>query len=94
MKPVKKFLVIMAFILSSCIFAPGSIHAADEISVTIEGVRVNFTDQQPAIIGGRTLVPLRGVFEALGFDVEWSSLLRTAYLTKEGYRMSIGAGSH
>lgn len=35
----------------------------------------------PAIINGRTFVPLRFVSEALGVTVTWDSFTRTAYLT-------------
>jgi len=44
---------------------------ADEIGVRIAGVPVQFSDQGPAIVDGRTLVPIREVFEALSFNVEW-----------------------
>ena len=45
-------------------------YAADEINVTINGQVVVFPDQRPAIVDGRTLVPVAGVFQALGFDVQ------------------------
>jgi len=44
---------------------------AGEIGVAIDDVAVDFDDMSPTIVDGRTLVPVRGVFEALGFDVEW-----------------------
>lgn len=43
----------------------------DDITVIVDGEIVVFPDQQPVIIDGRTLVPARGVFEMLGFEVEW-----------------------
>lgn len=42
-----------------------------EVTVTVNGQEVQFKDQDPVIIDGRTLVPVRGVFEALGATVEW-----------------------
>lgn len=42
-----------------------------EVTVTVDGQDVKFKDQDPVIIEGRTLVPVRGVFEALGAEVEW-----------------------
>ena len=57
---------------------------SNAISVTINGTAVNFTDQQPTIIDGRTLVPIRGVFEALGFEVSWNQQARQATLSRAG----------
>ncbi|MCC8170017.1 MAG: copper amine oxidase N-terminal domain-containing protein [Oscillospiraceae bacterium] len=42
-----------------------------EVTVTVNGEEISFKDQDPVIIDGRTLVPARGVFEALGAEVEW-----------------------
>ena len=52
------------------------------IHVTIDGVPVNFPDQTPVIVDGRTLVPARGVFEDLGFDVSWNENTRMATLRR------------
>jgi hypothetical protein len=41
-----------------------------EISVYVNGQRLNF-DVPPCIINGRTMVPMRAIFEALGATVEW-----------------------
>ncbi|MCL1845465.1 MAG: stalk domain-containing protein [Defluviitaleaceae bacterium] len=55
---------------------------ADEIRVTVDGEAVIFPGGQGAVIvDGRTLVPVRGVFETLGFDVDWDGDTRTAILT-------------
>ncbi|MCL1845184.1 MAG: stalk domain-containing protein [Defluviitaleaceae bacterium] len=48
-----------------------SVAVYGDIRVIVNGQPVNFPDQQPVIIDGRVLVPLRGTFEALGFDVRW-----------------------
>ena len=52
------------------------------INVTVDGTAVNFTGQQPTIINGRTLVPVRGVFEALDFDVSWNGQARQVTLSR------------
>ena len=41
------------------------------ISVMVDGNPIHFTDQQPRKSNDRVLVPLRGIFEALGASVEW-----------------------
>lgn len=42
-----------------------------DITVTVNGEAIQFSDQSPVIKDDRTLVPARGVFEALGARVDW-----------------------
>ena len=65
----------------------------DTISVTIGNTPVNFADQAPTIVDGRTLVPVRGVFEALGFEVDWDPNTNTAIITNADYDIRITIGS-
>jgi hypothetical protein len=51
----------------------GPTHAQTPITVTVDGKPVNFGGAAPAQVGGRTLVPLRAIFEALGAQVEFNS---------------------
>ncbi|MCL2366666.1 MAG: copper amine oxidase N-terminal domain-containing protein [Oscillospiraceae bacterium] len=67
--------------------------AAPTVGVTVDGRPVSFVDQPPVIIDGRTLVPVRGVFEALGFEVDWESSTQRATLTREGDTVVITVGS-
>lgn len=61
------FMALLAFAL-----IPTAVYAADSnIRVTVDGQLVAFEGQYPAIVDGRTLVPVRGVFEQLGFTVDW-----------------------
>jgi len=46
------------------------------ISVTLNGEKMQF-DQPPVLDNGRTLVPMRSIFEALGAWVEWNPDTRT-----------------
>ena len=64
--------------------APATPAAAqpNQIGVTIDGRPVNFPNQTPALVDGRTLVPVRGVFEALGFDVSWNEQARQVTLSR------------
>ena len=64
--------------------------AAQEISVEINGVRVQFADQSPVIVDGRTLIPIRGVFEQLGFNVTWETHSpQTATITNSDYTVHV-----
>lgn len=52
--------------------------AAQSVNVTVNDVPV---DMQGTILNGRTMVPVRGVFEQLGYTVEWNADTKTAVLT-------------
>ena len=43
------------------------------IKVKIDNDYVEFPDQQPRIVNGSTLVPVRNIFEQMGFNVEWTA---------------------
>lgn len=52
---------------------------ADDVTVTLNGEKVDCASygQEATIVEGRTLVPLRAIFEALGASVEWNAETRT-----------------
>jgi hypothetical protein len=49
----------------------------NQITVTLDGVVIEF-DQPPIAENGRTLVPVRKIFEAMGATVEWDGETHTA----------------
>ena len=51
--------------------------AADDITVLVDGTAVEFTETAPFIEDGRTLVPMRAIFEALGASVQWDGDTKT-----------------
>jgi len=55
--------------------------AAQPIGVYLDGVPLS-TDVPPQLIDGRTLVPLRAIFEALGAEVDWNPATRTVTGTR------------
>lgn len=69
---MRKFFGAILVSLALCLAMPLSVQAL-EPRVEINSVAVVFADQTPVVVDGRTLVPVRGVFEALGFEVEWES---------------------
>ena len=60
----------------------------DTISVMVDNEEVAF-DQAPQIIDGRTLVPIRAVFEKAGAEVEWDQAGLTATIEYIGNTVSI-----
>ena len=67
-------------------------NVADQITVKINGVAQVY-DQPPVIMNGRTLVPLRGIFEALGANVSWDGQTQTVTATKGGTTIQLKIGS-
>lgn len=57
--------------------------AQNGIEVRLNGSYIAF-DQPPVIINDRTMVPLRGIFEALGANVEWRPDTREVWGQKDG----------
>lgn len=57
-----------------------SVFAADGITVNYNSEKVVFPDAQPKLINNRTMVPVRGLFEKMGFNVEWNESLKIATL--------------
>ena len=58
-----------------------TIFASDTISVTLDGNYIEF-DVHPQIINGRTMVPIRAIFEKMGAVVEWDGNTSSAICTK------------
>ena len=58
------------------------------ITVTYNGSKIYF-DQLPVIDNGRTLVPLRAIFETLGATVEWNGDTQTVTATKDDVSISL-----
>lgn len=46
---------------------------ANNITILINGNQVDCSQQAPMLVDGRTLVPLRAIFEALGATVDWNA---------------------
>ena len=63
------------------------------IKVMVNGKKVLF-DVLPTSQNGRTLVPLRAIFEALGAEIEWDGETQTIKATKGDLSISLKIGSN
>ncbi len=59
--------------------------------IVYNGEQMTYTDQQPVIIDSRTYVPIRDVFEKLGFEVGWDSANKLVTLENDYYYAHITA---
>ena len=85
-------LLFMAILIVAALPAP--LYASQRIQVTINGTYVQFANNiHPENIQGRVLVPARGVFESLGFYVQWDPQAQRVTLTRHDYVIILTIGS-
>lgn len=89
---MKKLLsrLLLPLLLLTLIAAPTT--AEPPITVWLDGIQVPF-DVAPAVIQGRTLVPLRAIFEALGATVSWDQATQTATATWADAHLTLPSGA-
>ncbi len=85
---MKRFVAVSMAIL---MFAGNAF--ASGISVNLNGENVVFSNQQPIIFEGRTLIPLRGVFEKLGYEIKWDATTKSAEFVNENKKVKITVNS-
>jgi len=84
MRKSKKVMALLSMLLLIIVAIPlYSAYATRAVTVTVDGQQVFFAGQQPIIVNDRVLVPVRGVFELMGFDVTWNPSSRIARLEKD-----------
>lgn len=87
---IKKITSLMLIISLLFAFSSFTVSANDEIKVLLDGKPITF-DVPPQIINGRTMVPLRAIFEAMNASVKWNDATKavTAYRGDTTVKMSI-----
>lgn len=63
-------------------------HAASDVMIYVDGNQIS-SDVPPAIVDGRTLVPVRAIGESLSAQVAWNNELRTVTVAKTNMVMSL-----
>ncbi len=90
---MKKRLIVLCLTVAMCLGMCVTSQAASEISVYVNGEKVVF-DQPPVIVDGRTMVPLRAIFEALGAEVNWDKSTKSILSLKNDVRVAMQIGSN
>ncbi len=78
MKKLFSVFLMVLLAVSVCTIA----FAGTEVTVKVDG-KVISSDVAPQIISGRTMVPLRAIFETLGATVKWDDKTRSITATKK-----------
>ena len=89
-RTISAILILASLIFS---FATTSLASEPPITVYVNGEKISF-DVEPIIDNGRTLVPLRYIFEALGAKVDWRGETSTAVATKGTDTIEITVGQN
>ncbi len=94
MKTSRKMALLLSVVMVlTAAFAAGvPAFAEEEIHILIDGEEKSF-DQMPVMVNDRVLVPMRGIFEALGAEVSWDDATQTASGVKDGKTVSLAIGS-
>ena len=85
--------ILCTILIATIVMSVMSVSAFAEIPIRIVvGGEKLVTDVNPVIVNGRTLVPLRAIFEALDATVEWNNDTRTVTATKDDTVISLTIG--
>ncbi|MCL2201021.1 MAG: copper amine oxidase N-terminal domain-containing protein [Oscillospiraceae bacterium] len=93
MKFTKKLVVALLVLALTFALSPGAAFTDGNIRVAVDGRQLVFADQVPVIVESRTLIPLREVFEFLGFEVEWCQTDQRVTLTRYDTTVVLTIGS-
>lgn len=91
----KTFTVWLAFLWIAVVLFPSAAYSAadKQVEVYLNGKALAFEDAKPVIQNGRTLVPFRTIFEALGYTVTWDEENQIARGDKDGFLIELPVGS-
>lgn len=88
----KLLTVILTLCFALTILSGTSVLAEKEVTVELDGTKIDF-DVKPQIIDGRTMVPLRKIFEEIGAYVKWDNDTRTVSARKNSKTITLSVNS-
>lgn len=90
---MKKLLtIILSLSIAVTMLSGLTTFAEKEITVELDGTKIDF-DVKPEIINGRTMVPLRKIFEEIGALVKWDNDTRTVSARKNSKTITLAIDS-
>lgn len=89
MKKITAVLLVSALL---CTFTATETYNREEITVEIDGKSIDF-DVSPEMIDGRTMVPLRKIFEEIGALVKWDAETETVSARKSSKTVTLKINS-
>ena len=95
MKKLIAGLLITMILVPFAAFAENEVIAEevqDVFTLKIDGEEVTFPDQQPYVRANKLYIPMRAVFEKLGFDISWDGETQTATAVKDDLTIQMPVG--
>jgi hypothetical protein len=83
--------MLRVFCVLSCLVSLA--WAETPLIVKVDGKQINFPYEKPHEVAGHTLVPMRGIFEAIGAYVEWDGTNHRVTCRKEDEEIVLAIGS-
>lgn len=90
-KPILRCAFLISLLAALC--CGSALAASSEITVQLDGKAVAFTDAAPVAKDGRTYVPFRALFQAMGATVSYDSGSQTVSAARDGKTVSFVLGS-
>lgn len=89
-KHIFRWILATGFLI---IFSTGNAWATDQgISVWLDGTEISFSDTAPIVRDGKTYIPLRTLFEAMGIKVSYESSSKTVTAVRNDRTVSFVVG--
>lgn len=89
---MKKTLLSLLILIITLTCSNWAVMAEENVNVVLDGKTITF-DVPAQIINGRTMVPMRKIFEELGMAVEWFDETQTVMASKQGVVVEFPIGS-
>src|SRR5579862_6398668 len=86
--------ILRAGLFGLAMACAGATFAQQPITVTVNGVPVQFKSLPPQMVDGHVLVPLRGVFEQMGAYVHWTAATQTVEAQRGNTTIELQIGNH
>lgn len=81
MKHLRGMCALLAALMVTGVLTLGA-GASSPVTVTVRGTAVAWTDAQPYVEDGRTMVPVRAAADAMGLDVHWDAARRQVQVSR------------
>lgn len=88
---MKKFRKTICALAAGAILLASAPVMAKDITVVLNGIELSF-DQPPIIVNGATMVPVRGIFEALGYNITWDDTTGLVFAINSDRLITVGVG--